>query len=69
MTLLPIVPLVAVVEFGSGSAWISIDLAVLDPDPYTGNTDLDPDLGAWKFTKINKLRYLVSCYLSKRHAP
>jgi hypothetical protein len=26
-----------------GSAWIRIDLAVLDPDP-----------GAWKWTKINK---------------
>jgi hypothetical protein len=35
--------------YGSGSAWIRIDLAVLDPD-----VDADPDPGGWKLTKTNK---------------
>ncbi len=38
---------------GSGSTWIRIHLAVLDPGRI-GNADLDPDQGAWKLAKIYK---------------
>jgi len=41
---------------GSGSMWIGIEIAPLDPDPYWEYADPDPGQPKW-FPKRGKIRY------------